>query len=171
MMYEVAVVDNEEERRVLARNVPKEELWACIAAAFEEEPRGAGARAIGVLVSRMDSLPPTWTERVQMLVDVAEGRDKYGRPTTRRSFRYGKIDKKNKKTGVIKSGKLSMEDWDLLMKLNSWRPRRKKVERIDAWAGTQNCKNDDELCSCLILGTRCRLEPGQKVLASSIREA
>lgn len=157
-MYEVAIVDNEEDRRVLARNVPREELWACIASAFEEPPRGPRARAGAVLVSRMDRLPPTWSDRVQMLVDVAEGEDKNGKPTTRRSFRYGKM---------------RMKDWDLLMKLNAWRPKAPgKVQRIDGWQDSTMCRNDDPLCACLVLNTTCRTQSrGQKVLASSIKEA
>lgn len=157
MMYEVSVVDSEDERRVLARDVPLTEVWACVAAALEEPPRGPRARRPAVLVSRMDRLPETWAARVGTLIDVAEGEDKNGKPYTRRSLRYGKM---------------RMQDWDLLMKLNAWRPKRKKVTKIDAWAGTQNCKNGDDLCACLILNSTCRVErPGQKVLASSIREA
>jgi hypothetical protein len=156
MLYEVALVDSEEERRVLKANVEYEQLFAFIAAAFEEPKRGEQARLGAVLVSRMDVLPETWADRASLLVDTAHGTDKNGKPTTRRKVRYGKM---------------SMREWDLLMRLNAWRPKpKRKVQKIDKWADEVVCRNGDEMCACLILHTTCRTQmPGQKVLASSIK--
>lgn len=158
MTYEVAIVDNEEERTVLGRNIPSSELWACVASAFEEPPRGPRARMPAVLVSRMDALPSTWADRRDTLIDVATGTNKDGKAYTRRSVRYGKM---------------RMKDWDLLMKLNAWRPKAPgKVQRIDGWQDSTMCRNGDPLCACLVLNTTCRTQSrGQKVLASSIKEA
>lgn len=132
MTWEVALVYEESSRKVLAREVDTSQLFAYIAAALEERPPGA------VLVSRSDSLPETWRSRESTLIDTSTGTTESGKSYTRRKMRYGKM---------------SMKDWDLLMRLNRWRPKPKKAQ-----TGLVLCSRGDAQCACLVLNSRCRLE-------------
>jgi hypothetical protein len=93
----------------------------------------------------MDRLPRTWRQRLNELIDVKEGMDKNGKPFTRRSMRYGKINGK----------KMGIGDWDKIQRLNAWKPKKKKADRR---GGGSLCRNGDDLCACLVLDSQCRLE-------------
>lgn len=128
MTWEIATVTTLGARRILARNVDASKLWAYIAAALEE----GGA----VLVTREPVPDESWAGRTAGLIDVNE--------KGRRSVRYGKLDGK----------KMSMKEWDLMCRLNAWRPKHKKEVR----RGQTLCRNGDDVCACLVFGWKCRKE-------------
>lgn len=149
MRWEVALVDTEGDRTVVATDVATEELWSYIATGCETEPAYKGRRRPAVLVSRMHLADESWKARVEQLVDVAHGTDKNGKPTIRRKLRYGKM---------------SMKDWDRMVQMNKWRPKPKaKAQLLAESRAVVSCRNGDDLCACLILDTTCRLEGENQV--------
>lgn len=136
MTWQVSwVTGHDAYRRETVRGVVADQLAAAISVAL-----GQGA----VLVEREGLPPETWLYRVSQLVDTMEGVDKNGKPYTRRSVRYGKINGK----------KMKMEDWDRIVRLS--RVKKRTAEPEEKWPS--HCVNGDKVCACMVLKTTCRRE-------------
>lgn len=125
--------------RAVGYNVPTGELWSYVATCLED-----GACAL----TRSDLPPDTFVHRMSELYDKKEGIDVNGKPYTRRSKRF--------------KWQLSVSDMDKLNALNArWFTHPKKKSKADTRAdarSVQTCANGDDLCACLVLGSRCRTE-------------